>query len=370
MKKTEFRYSSEFSSYKLNYLSEKFYKHFYMQQLSIGCFGPTNFKHAFSPQEDEMLRRLVSIYGDKEWKLVAQKMPNRTTRQCRERYKSYLAPDIKNGPWTPEEDELLKQKYNEYGSKWSKIQSFFISRSDVNIKNRWTIISGKKNKAKAYIIKSIDDPNSSSLNKNSDSISNAVSVNDEPIPILKNNQDDNMIDNNFYLQLNKSLNIQQNVINQPKSPMLFPSSPINIAQTSSPGIQSTGISIHNSFSDRNQSSTLSIQYSNPVSNLPLYKKQRQLTKGSVNDLIISSSNDKRNEKESEYSIKNISNKSPEVKKHLIPPISSLSIPSEDKLLIPDRLILPFETRIDESFIATGPNLTLANNFTHYGGNIW
>ncbi|OHS96096.1 hypothetical protein TRFO_37767 [Tritrichomonas foetus] len=122
---------------------------------------PSGIRQMFSPQEDETLKQLVSQYGDKDWKLIARKMPNRSTRQCRERYKNYLAPEIKNGPWTREEDELLRSKYQEFGPRWSTIATFFESRSDVNIKNRWTSISGHQSKApkmKAYFI-STSPPN-------------------------------------------------------------------------------------------------------------------------------------------------------------------------------------------------------------------
>ncbi|KAK8881749.1 hypothetical protein M9Y10_044385 [Tritrichomonas musculus] len=98
-------------------------------------------RQLFSYEEDEQLKKLVEQFGDKDWKFIARKMPGRSTRQCRERYKNYLSPDIKNGPWTKEEDDLLKEKYNEYGPHWSSISKFFKSRSDVNIKNRWSALS-------------------------------------------------------------------------------------------------------------------------------------------------------------------------------------------------------------------------------------
>lgn len=94
-------------------------------------------RQMFSIEEDDMLSKLVKEYGEKNWRTISKHMPNRTTRQCRERYRNYLSPQIKNGPWTTEEDLLLEQKYLEYGPKWATIAQFFKTRSDVNIKNRW-----------------------------------------------------------------------------------------------------------------------------------------------------------------------------------------------------------------------------------------
>lgn len=94
-------------------------------------------RQMFTMDEDDRLCALVKEYGEKNWRTISKHMPNRTTRQCRERYRNYLSPTVKNGPWTPEEDLLLEQKYLEYGPKWATIAQFFRSRSDVNIKNRW-----------------------------------------------------------------------------------------------------------------------------------------------------------------------------------------------------------------------------------------
>lgn len=366
-----------------------FFKILLMNQVS-SC-EQANFKHAFSPQEDERLRQLVSIYGDKQWKLVAQKMPNRTTRQCRERYKSYLAPDIKNGPWTPEEDELLKQKYKEYGSKWSVIQTFFKSRSDVNIKNRWTIISGRINrehKLRAYLIKTqniIKSPESTNIS--------SLPMSDQPIAGINNSTNtinyitsssNNLQINSFSTQNNDRVQFL-NQQNSPTSP-ISPSSPGILAHISPPGISnptpSSCISLptHNVIQDKSHSISSSSQNkiiaessipfltinhqhtqdSIDSSNLPHYKKQRLTINQPLGD---------KNEKEAESVIVNRI-KPPGPKKQLIPPISSLPMLSEDRMLINDKLFLHTETRIDESIITSGPNLTLANNFPHFGGNIW
>ena len=104
----------------------------------------TGMRQLFSPAEDQRLRILVDQLGTASWKEIAKRMPNRTARQCRERYKNYLSPSVVNGPWTPEEDALLIEKVHELGVKWATIVRFFTSRSDVNIKNRWKTLVGKQ----------------------------------------------------------------------------------------------------------------------------------------------------------------------------------------------------------------------------------
>lgn len=92
-------------------------------------------RNRFTHEEDEHLKRLVSLHNPPNWNEIAKYMRNRSARQCRERYNNYLRPELTNGTWTPEENDLLNQLYEKYGPKWSLIAQNFIGRSAVNIKN-------------------------------------------------------------------------------------------------------------------------------------------------------------------------------------------------------------------------------------------
>ena len=87
-------------------------------------------KKHFTKEEDEVLKYLVSVFGENSWSLVSQYMPGRQSRQCRERYIGYLNPSLVSHPWTETEDELLIQKYEELGPRWVKFVPFFPGRSD------------------------------------------------------------------------------------------------------------------------------------------------------------------------------------------------------------------------------------------------
>lgn len=91
----------------------------------------------FSINEDSMLKNIVGIFGPKNWRLIASMIPNKTARQCRDRYMNYLAPGYVHSNWTKEEDLLLAEKFEEYGPKWSQIRLFFPSRTANAIKNRF-----------------------------------------------------------------------------------------------------------------------------------------------------------------------------------------------------------------------------------------
>ncbi|OHS95662.1 hypothetical protein TRFO_38198 [Tritrichomonas foetus] len=126
-------------------ISQKIQLHFihqlFHQIMSYNQLSHRSIRRSFSQHEDELLRTLVEEHGDADWKIIADNMKTRTARQCRERYRNYLMPGLVNGPWTEEEDILLKSKFIEIGAKWTVIATFFPTRSEINLKNRWAALS-------------------------------------------------------------------------------------------------------------------------------------------------------------------------------------------------------------------------------------
>jgi hypothetical protein len=104
-------------------------------------------KAKFTSEEDILLQKLVFQFGENAWPQVAQHMRNRNSRQCKERWNNYLSPHISTAPWTPEEDVLLQQKIRELGQKWVQIATFFPTRTDVNAKNRFNLLSRRSKRA-------------------------------------------------------------------------------------------------------------------------------------------------------------------------------------------------------------------------------
>jgi hypothetical protein len=101
---------------------------------------PRCHKSHFSPAEDDTLRALVLAHGTGSWDFIATLMGTRNSRQCRERWKNYLNPDLRSDPWTLEEDQLLVDRYAQFGSKWNIIARFFRNRSENSIRNRWEMM--------------------------------------------------------------------------------------------------------------------------------------------------------------------------------------------------------------------------------------
>ena len=63
--------------------------------------------HRWTPEEDKLLQDAVAKHGAKNWKLVASLVEGRDHTQCLQRWSKCLAPGLRKGTWTLEEDELL-----------------------------------------------------------------------------------------------------------------------------------------------------------------------------------------------------------------------------------------------------------------------
>ncbi|OHT00412.1 hypothetical protein TRFO_32910 [Tritrichomonas foetus] len=103
-------------------------------------------KVKFTEQEDQLLIDLVNQYGAKDWIKISKLIETRNPRQCRERWKNYLNPNLRKEAWSQEEDNLLTEKVSEFGGKWNKIGKFFQNRSDNSIRNRWMLIARRRSK--------------------------------------------------------------------------------------------------------------------------------------------------------------------------------------------------------------------------------
>ena len=97
----------------------------------------------WTKEEDELLTQWVTQLGARKWKSIAEHIPGRNGKQCRERWMSHISPDLKNPEWTDEEDQELEKLHAAYGNKWSKLTAFFPGRPPNAIKNRWNCILRK-----------------------------------------------------------------------------------------------------------------------------------------------------------------------------------------------------------------------------------
>ena len=134
-------------------------------------------KRLFSKEEDNILKALLTEKDKPNWKRIAQSLPGRTSRQCRERWKNYLSPKISNPPWTKEEDEQLIHSIEIYGHQWAKIAHLLGSRSDVNVKNRWVRLMRQKKSNSEKITKTLPLENNMTQKETNNLAVNQISSN-------------------------------------------------------------------------------------------------------------------------------------------------------------------------------------------------
>lgn len=97
-------------------------------------------KVKWTPEEDEALKKAVKLYDGKKWRLIAAEVPGRTSKQCLERWYGKLNPDLLETEFSKEEDQILIEKHEIYGNKWSQISKFLKGRSTIAVRNRWDLL--------------------------------------------------------------------------------------------------------------------------------------------------------------------------------------------------------------------------------------
>lgn len=64
--------------------------------------GKNTIRGNWTEAEDELLRNAVTEYLGKNWKRIAERIPDRSDVQCLHRWQKVLRPGLIKGPWTPE----------------------------------------------------------------------------------------------------------------------------------------------------------------------------------------------------------------------------------------------------------------------------
>ncbi|KAJ6310477.1 hypothetical protein OIU76_015243 [Salix suchowensis] len=64
-------------------------------------------KGPWSPEEDELLKHLVIKHGPRNWTMIARAVPGRSGKSCRLRWCNQLSPEVEHRAFSREEDEIV-----------------------------------------------------------------------------------------------------------------------------------------------------------------------------------------------------------------------------------------------------------------------
>nr|CAB3471179.1 unnamed protein product [Digitaria exilis] len=100
-------------------------------------------KGPWTQAEDKLLVDHVRRHGEGNWNAVRRETGlQRCGKSCRLRWANHLRPNLRKGPFSPEEERHILLLHGLIGNKWARISSHVISRSlaastDNEIKNYW-----------------------------------------------------------------------------------------------------------------------------------------------------------------------------------------------------------------------------------------
>ncbi|XP_037095942.1 snRNA-activating protein complex subunit 4 isoform X1 [Syngnathus acus] len=111
-------------------------------------------KGPWSKEEDQLLLRAVKRHGEKSWWKIRLEVPGRTDGACRDRYLDCLKEGTKKGSFDSHEHQLLLQLLEKHGvGCWAKIAAEIPNRNDAQCLREW-----KKMMRRAKRRPSLDNP--------------------------------------------------------------------------------------------------------------------------------------------------------------------------------------------------------------------
>jgi hypothetical protein len=99
-------------------MNESIYQENYQSKCSEGGYSGAK-QTMWTPDEDTTLVRLVEKIGPQKWALIADYLPNRQGKHCRERWHNHLNPRNKRCEWTKIEEWVLFLLHRKLENQWA-----------------------------------------------------------------------------------------------------------------------------------------------------------------------------------------------------------------------------------------------------------
>ncbi|GLJ17242.1 hypothetical protein SUGI_0298880 [Cryptomeria japonica] len=105
----------------------------------------------WTPEEDILLKKYIEANGVGRWSTLPHKAGlMRCGKSCRLRWMNHLRPNVKRGHISPDEEDLIIRLHNLLGNRWSLIAGRVPGRTDNDVKNYWNTHLSKKLACKSF----------------------------------------------------------------------------------------------------------------------------------------------------------------------------------------------------------------------------
>jgi len=107
----------------------------------------------WSPEEDAKLMSALTTLGhgaEVDWNQVALKVEGRNPKQCKERFRLKLDPELKREEWTAEEDALLLASFDKHNGRWAAIAKDVPGRREDAVKIRFRSLQRQASRVRQW----------------------------------------------------------------------------------------------------------------------------------------------------------------------------------------------------------------------------
>jgi hypothetical protein len=113
-------------------------------------------KGNWTEEEDFLLLRWVKENGATKWTECSKQIKGRCGKQCRERWVNILNPDVKKGNWSDHEQDVIFQNLSTFMTSWSSMSRILPGRTENSIKNYfYSSVRRLKSNPIAHVLKDI-----------------------------------------------------------------------------------------------------------------------------------------------------------------------------------------------------------------------